>query len=393
MGVEISGRKGAATHVREACHALQRKGHEVRLITPAPGDKSQVRVPIVEVCPPAAKWIGADLRYMFLNRRMKAAIERTIKESRPDAVYERYSLYQTAGQSVCRKYGIPRILEVNTLLASEQAKRLHWPSVARNVEARLWRGERSIVAVSQRLKNLMIEAAALDETKMIGFVISPVAVDPETFHSGIPPVKDPAFGVPGKKIAGYMGTLTSWHGVDLFFDAAQMLRDGGHPVAIVAVGGEAERVERLRARAKECNVEQNLLFFGSIPFASVPSYLAAMDVCLIPDTQDWSSPTKFFEFAAMEKPVVAARSPAVEEVFGPDLHTGLLFERGNAQDMARRIVEVISDPDKAREVGAAARRRVLEKYTWDRSIGVMMDLYQRMGAASSSVVPAGAKAD
>jgi glycosyltransferase involved in cell wall biosynthesis len=380
MGVEIGGRKGAATHVRETCHALQRFGHDVILITPAPGDLSQVRVPVSVVAPPRARWLGSDLRHIELNRRIRARLNRLIRELRPDAVYERYSLYQTAGLNVSRKHGLPRILEVNTLLAREQIDRLHWPKFALHIEKSIWRRERAIICVSETLKRLMIESAGLNETSLAGFVVSPVAVDPEVFHPSVPPSREIQELAHGRRIAGYVGTLTAWHGVDLFFDAAEVLRDREIPCVILAVGGDEARVERLRACARERGVESHLIFHGSVPYQQVPSYLAAMDLCLIADTQDWSSPTKFFEFAAMGKPIVASRSPSVSEVFGHTEDTGLFFDRGDGRGMAQRIIEYLDDPEDAKTRGAAARQRVLQHYTWECNVNTIMQLYAKMGA-------------
>ncbi|MGI8906206.1 MAG: glycosyltransferase family 4 protein [Candidatus Sumerlaeaceae bacterium] len=388
IGVEIGGRKGAATHVRETCHALQRFGHEVTLVTPTPGELSHVYVPVVQVKPPRARWLGSDLRYIGLNRRIRTRLVQLIKDIKPHAVYERYSLYQTAGQRVCRGFNMPRILEVNTLLAREQRDRLHWPGIAQHVENSLWRREGAIICVSETLKRLMIESARLDEKKMTGFVISPVAVDADIFHPSVEPAEEVRRLAKGRKVAGYAGTLTAWHGVDLFFHAARYFRDHNVPCTILAVGGEDERVERLRARASEEKLEQHLNFYGSIPHHRVPSFLAAMDVCLIADTQDWSSPTKFFEFAAMEKPIVAARSPSVNEVFGHNEQAGLFFERGDGNGMAQRIIECLENPEAAKVRGAAARERVLERYTWECNVRAIMQLYEKMGADTSTTIEA-----
>ena len=388
MGVEVGGRKGAATHVRETCHALMRYGHEVLLVTPAPGDPAGVCVPMEVVAPPQSKLLGADLRHMLLNRRIAAALKRVIRDFKPDAVYERYSLYQTAGQEACIAAGLPRILEVNTLLAREQARRLRFAGWAERVERRLWRREKAIIAVSTKLKALMVESAGLDEGTMAGFVISPVAVDPESFNPDVRPADLSAIGIaPDHEVAGYMGTLTAWHGVDLFFEAARILRDEQRPVSIMAAGGEDDRVERLCARVREEGVASHLHFVGSIPHAMVPSYLAAVDVCLIPDTQDWSSPTKFFEFAAMEKPVVAALSPAVEEVFGADETVGLYFERGSARDMVTKILQLLDDPKLALSLGQAARRRILKQYTWRTNISKIMGLFRGLGVTQAEDPP------
>ena len=387
MGVEIGGRKGAATHVRETCHAFQRFGHEVRLITPAPGDRSQVRVPIIEVPAVRAKQLGHEGRYILLNRRMERVIDREIREFRPDAIYERYSLFQTAGLKLCRKYGIPRILEVNTLLAHEMRHRLKWPWLAGKAENRLWRKEPAIIAVSEMLKTLMVKQAGLKLEGMAGFVISPVAVDAPMFHPSTEPAAEVLQIAEGRSVAGYTGTLTAWHGVDLFFDAAAELKRLGANCLILAVGGEPERVERLRAEVLQKKLESHLRFHGSIPHHQVPHFLSAFTMCLIPDTQDWSSPTKFFEFAAMGKPIVASRSPSVDEVFGHNENAGFFFERGSGKAMAAQIVSCLNDPSEAARRGLVARQRILDHYTWEASIGRVMELYRAQGLAEAPVPP------
>jgi glycosyltransferase involved in cell wall biosynthesis len=210
-------------------------------------------------------------------------------------------------------------------------------------------------------------------------------VDPETFRPDTPPADLSAYRGSGRKIAGYMGTMTAWHGIDLFFDAARILRDENHPVLILAVGGDPDRVDRLRLKTAELGLESHLQFHGSIPYDQVPGYLAAMDVCLIPDAQDWSSPTKYFEFAASGRPVVAARLPATEEVLGLTGETGLFFERRNARDMVTRILQVLGDPELAARLGRGARTRILQYFTWDCNLRAMMALFQKLGVRAATL--------
>lgn len=391
-GVEVGGRKGASTHIRETCNALIRFGHEVRILAPCPGDLSHVMADVIQVPAPRAKWLGSDMRYVVLNNRFRRVIRQQLLEFKPDAIYERYSLYQTAGAEIAHKFNIPRILEVNTLLAREQARRLHFPKLAEKVEQALWRREKAIICVSQTLKQLMIESAGLDVSKMIGFEISPVAVDTEQFHPDIPPDAKIQELKGDRKLAGYVGTLTAWHGVDLFFEVARILRDHRKPVLILAVGGEDERVSRLRERVQAEGLESHLMFYGSIGHHRVPGFLAAMDMCLIADTQDWSSPTKFFEFAAMERPIIASRSPSVEEVFGKTGTAGLFFERGDAHGMASMMESVLADPAMGKTLGKAARARVLQNYTWACNVKTIMNLYLKMGAPGTNLPPDGCPA-
>jgi glycosyltransferase involved in cell wall biosynthesis len=380
IGIEVGGRKGAATHVRETCRALRHAGHEVLLLAAAIGDARGVETNYCEVKPPSSRLIGADGRYLLLNWRMGRALEQAYHDFQPEAVYERYSLYQTAGLDFCRWHGLPRILEVNTLLAEEQRHRLRLPFLAKRLESRLWRAERAIICVSTELKRRMIASAGLDESRMVGFEVAPVSISTDEFRPGLLPADLGRLGLPDKKVAGYMGTLTAWHGVDIFFEVARIARDRDLPFVVAAFGGEPERVARLRQRVAAEGLAQHLFFLGSVPHTDVPAYLAAMDVCLIPDTQDWSSPTKFFEFAAMEKPIVAARRPSVEEVLGDGEPTGLLFERGNAQAMVDAIMRFLDDPSFAREAGRAARRRVVSRYSWPCNVRRILRLFAAQGS-------------
>ena len=43
----------------------------------------------------------------------------------------------------------------------------------------------------------------------------------------------------------------------------------------------------------------------------------------------------------------------------------------------------MDDPGLARRLGAAARRRVLRHYTWRHNVGMIMELYRRMGATNA----------
>jgi glycosyltransferase involved in cell wall biosynthesis len=246
-----------------------------------------------------------------------------------------------------------------------------------------------MICVSTELKHLMIRAAHLDQAAMVGFSVTPVGVCPASFNPAVPPADLGGLRGPGTILAGYMGTLTAWHGVDLLFAAAALALRRGLPIVFVAYGGEPERVARLRRRADAEGVAASLRFAGGIDHDQVPAHLAAMDVCLIPDTQDWSSPTKFFEYAAMARPIVAVHRPSVVEVFGAGEPPGLLFERGDAGAMVDCVMRVASDPALAERLGRAARARVVENYTRPRIVGQVMELFAAQGldAARATVAP------
>lgn len=379
LGIEVGGRKGASTHIRETCSQLAKRGHEVLLVTPSPGECESPSFEIVAVEPPRAKWMGMDLRYALLNWKLKGIVSEVIHRFRPDVVYERYALYQSASQHLCNKLGLPRILEVNSILSQEMCHRLKFPSWAARVERAIWAGERAIICVSKVLQKAICEKVAAARGAPEHIIVSPVGVDPEQFHPAVTPVDWEKLGIPGRRIVGYAGTLTRWHGIDLLFDAATTARDRQLPLCFVVIGGEPEKIAALRRKAWELNVGDQLRFLGSFPHGEIPSLLAGMDICVIPNTQDWSSPTKYFEMAAMARPVVAGAAPAICEVVGGDGVGALLFERANPHDMVRKLQLLLDNPQLASELGNRARERVLKLYSWDCNIARILKLYAQLG--------------
>lgn len=379
LGIDVMGRKGASTHIRETCRQLANRGHEVLLITPVATETQGANFHIHFVEPPRAKWLGMDFRYQMLNIRIKAVLPELIRGFCPNVVYERYALYQTATQKICEVCHLPRILEVNSILSQEMSHRLRFPRWAARSESRLWARERAIICVSSVLESRIRECTSRHGGRLLHLVVSPVGVDTDQFHPNATPVEWERFGILARKVVGYTGTLTRWHGIDLLFEAAVLAKHRSLPVCFVVAGGEPEKVAVLRKKSWELGVGDYLKFLGSFPHNEIPSLLAAMDVCVIPDTQDWSSPTKYFEMAAMQRPVLAAKAPAITEVVGGDGVGALLFERGNAEDLIHKLEMVLNDEALASRLGCTARERVLRHYSWDCNIARIMKAYAVLG--------------
>jgi len=107
-------------------------------------------------------------------------------------------------------------------------------------------------------------------------------------------------------IAGFFGLVEEWFDLDLLEHCA-----ADHPdIAFVVIGRTVTDVAALVSRRK------NVHFLGPKPYESIPSYLKAFSVGLIPfksnDTVRYSNPLKFKEYLAGGKPVVSVRIEALE---------------------------------------------------------------------------------
>jgi len=108
------------------------------------------------------------------------------------------------------------------------------------------------------------------------------------------------------------------------------------------------------------------------------------------------SAIKFAEYGALGIPVVASDCPPYSDAIKPG-RTGFLA--GDDEDWVEALEELINDPDRRREVGAAAMCAVREEYDIDRRIHDLAAAYRSLldgdtedGPDESSVAHAGANA-
>jgi len=375
-GIPILGRKGCSTHVRETCRSLREAGHEIFIVTPRRGSDVQEYSDqlIIEVPPPRSRFVGSDLRQWLYNFRMTKELTRILNERHPDVLYERYSLYSTAGMHIARRFGLPRIIEVNSLLVEEQRHRIHFHRFASRMENRIVGSAPSIIVVSSPLRDAFVNRGIHPSR----ITIMPMAVDVRRFHPDVEPADlRGRFKLDGKTIIGYVGTLTAWHGIDLLFDVADRLKALEENVSIVVIGGEENKVLEMQGRVFGRRLADYLIFAGSVPYTEVPHYISAMDVTVIPGSMEWASPTKLFEYQAMGKPSVAPRLVPVADVL-TDGREGCLFRPGDVEELTNCILRLHRHPQERLAMGQRARRKVLERHAWEHNTRRIIEMFDRM---------------
>src|SRR5439155_1218168 len=136
LGIPVLGRKGASVHVRELIAAFGRAGHSVviaaQLINKSSWDKpADVDATVLHLRPDenALAAISAvktfnetlgvenslpgDLRRILYNQALGTELLRRFENDPPDFIYERASLYATAGVSLARALSVPVLVELN----------------------------------------------------------------------------------------------------------------------------------------------------------------------------------------------------------------------------------------------------------------------------------------
>jgi len=385
-GIDLSGVKGASIHVRSFVRALTELGHKVAVIgTKVSSPESfesltgatVLRAPLTPrnrgllramkngnrfLAPGLNR--GRDLVRAFHNREFFRVADECIGELWPSFIYERYSLWGTAGQRLARKHSIPLVLEVNSPLTDEEEKYrggLALPSLARWTERRTWRRADLLVAVSRTLCN-HFDAAGVKARKV---EILPNGVDISIFR---PEVDDPLLRSQlkpeGRFVVGFVGSFKAWHGVDFLLQVFKWLRRKDASYHLLLVGDGPMRA-RLEEETRRLGLQEAVTLVGNVPHEEVPQYLALMDVAVAPYPaldDFYFSPLKLYEYMAGSRAVVASRIGQVAEVIADGL-TGLLYEPGNEEALLGCIRRLRADESLRRELGQNARM-ACSKNTW-----------------------------
>ncbi|NOZ28099.1 MAG: glycosyltransferase family 4 protein [Chloroflexi bacterium] len=117
---------------------------------------------------------------------------------------------------------------------------------------------------------------------------------------------------------------------------------------------------------------------GLVPFADIPSLCAQADVALFPAgahrINRAKCPARLADVMAAGLAVVAARI-GEHETYVRHGETGLLVPPGDDQALADAAIALLRDRPQAQRMGEAGRRRMMTRFTWERLVETVEDIY------------------
>jgi len=187
------------------------------------------------------------------------------------------------------------------------------------------------------------------------------------------------FGWPAQTpLVGIVGRLDWWKGHEYFLqalaEAAQQIPDLKGLVV-----GEPEHTPRnheyylrLLRLTETLGLKGRIVFTGFRP--DIPRLMSALDVVVLSSAMPEPFGRVLIEGMAAGKPVVATATGGVLDVIEHDL-TGLLVPPQDSSAIARAVLSLLLDRNKAKRIGRAARQRVEEKFTLTHHIVAVQSVY------------------
>lgn len=207
----------------------------------------------------------------------------------------------------------------------------------------------------------------------------PNGVDTEMFD---PALNGDAFrqahALGGKFIALYAGAHGMSNDLDVVLDAAEKL-SGRDDIAIVLLGDGKEK-ERLQVEAGARELG-NVLFLDPVSKASIPSVLAAADVCIAIlkpiDAYRLTYPNKVFDYMAAGRPVLLAIDGVIRDVV-ESAGAGVFVPPGDSEALGDAILSLADDENIRLSMGKAGRTCVVERFDRRELSHTMKLLMQEM---------------
>jgi glycosyltransferase involved in cell wall biosynthesis len=163
----------------------------------------------------------------------------------------------------------------------------------------------------------------------------------------------------------YLGRLSAEKGVDL------LLESGADSRLDVLIVGDGPERQALTAMAARRNAPAQ--FLGHLPRDRCLDLLRRARMLILPSRVYEGFPIAILEAYAHGVPVIAPSHGPFPEIVENE-RTGMLFEPGNARDLAAKI-QALQHEDVSHAMGDQARRRYEERYTPERSLELLMDIY------------------
>ncbi|MFQ5827998.1 MAG: glycosyltransferase [Candidatus Methylomirabilia bacterium] len=183
-------------------------------------------------------------------------------------------------------------------------------------------------------------------------------------------------GITTEKVIMFLGTPREHKGLDDLVDAVRRL---DRPDVVLAVVGSRPKSAMGRRLATLGPTVRSL---GEIPFSEIPSYLTLAHVVAVPQRRAPDTvaqvPAKLFDAMALARPVVSTRVSMIPEILDG---CGLVVEPGDVEALREAIAFLLDHPSEAAALGARARSRAEEAYSYRAARAVIFPLVEQAMAS------------
>jgi glycosyltransferase involved in cell wall biosynthesis len=188
------------------------------------------------------------------------------------------------------------------------------------------------------------------------------------------------WGLTGKFVCSYVGTIGMAHGLEVVIRAAQLLKDRGRSDIAFLIVGDGARREELQRQTTELGLTDLVVWTGRMSRDQMPTVLGSSDACLVhlrkTELFETVVPSKIFETMAMGRPIImGVRGESCQIV--KDAGAAIEMEPESEQDLVTALIQMTDEPELQKHFSSSAREHITTHYHRDRQAARMLDVFHK----------------
>jgi glycosyltransferase involved in cell wall biosynthesis len=372
--------RGTPFSVLHRIRALVRLGHTVHLATYPFGETPEIPgltvhraarprlVRDVRIGPSPAKLL-LDVPLFRLATRLAATGDFDLLHTHEEAGW--------IGPLLGRRYGLPHLYDMHSSLPQQLANfgRYNWPPLFwafRALERRTLDGADAVIAVCPTLRDHVL---ATGYDRPLALIENSLDFDPPPLSPAAVHELRHRLALGDGPVIVYTGTLEPYQGLELLVAAAPAVLDAVEEARFVVVGGTPAQVDQLRSMVAARGVAAAFRILPAVPPREVFLYHHLADVLVTTRARGTNTPLKVYQYLRAGRPIVATDISSHTQVL--DTRSAELVAP-EPSGIAAGLVRVLTDPDRAARLAAAAGRLARERYGEDAYLERLRDLLARL---------------
>lgn len=367
---------GLGVHVTELAAGLQRRGHELHVITRRKEDQNYYD------CIDHVHYHRVDhgLSENFvecMDYMCKAIAHRfyevTSMVGKFEIVHAHDWLAANAMKYIMDGFGTPGVLSMHSTEYGRDGNVFFegFARWVRDAEAAGCHNASIVIAVSHFLADELNHIYQIPKDKIY---VVPNGVSYHAFDGFLDPAEVKSrYGIaPMAPTIFSPGRMTLQKGMDMLVEAVPKVL-ASYPEAKFVIAGEGPEKETVVHRAWEVGAAGAIVFLGAMPRWQYIDMMRACDIVAVPSRNEPFGIVVLEAWAA-GKPVVATLVGGPREFIWHDVNGFLVH--ADADSIAHGLGSLLADHDHCRALGANGRRAVEEKFNWDNVAAYTEEVYR-----------------
>jgi glycosyltransferase involved in cell wall biosynthesis len=222
-------------------------------------------------------------------------------------------------------------------------------------------GSDALFVTSRQQKDIAVKHYLFESAKVH---VVPNAVRTDQFT---PP---PKHSSRGRLLA--VARLLEQKGVQVIVRALPQIRREA-PGATLDIVGDGEYRPCLMRLVEDLGLEECVTFHGAVEFADLPTFYQSCDIFLNPTLRANGYDLTVLQAMACGRPVVVSRIGSIPELVTEA--TGTLIPPGDERALKQAVIELLTNEERARQLGDAARRRIELDFGLDATLDKTLEVY------------------